>query len=321
MPGADHGAAHNTCRTGVKRVFKIITFLQLPAMRPLHMLFATSVALLWGCNFVAARFGTAFFPPFLLTAIRFTLVSLVLIPLVERPTFAQLKQIMVLSSMSTLHFSLIFVAIALGLDIASSALLGQLGVVFACIFGAVFLHDMLGMWRIGGIVIAFIGTAIVAGTPHIMEHPDAFWATVGSTLTWGIANVLIKRIQGLSSMAMLAWMGLCTVPQLVLLSLVFEPGWPVLADAPLSALLAVAYTAVCSTILAYGLWYYLLTRYNVSQVAPYSLMTPVFGIAGGQLFFTEELTAQVLLGGLVTIAGVAVIVLRRPKTIPLGEAT
>ncbi len=290
-------------------------------MRPIDIFFAILVALLWGCNFVSAKFGVAYFPPFLLTALRFTFVSLVLVPFVPRPTLAQLKQIIVLSSMSTFHFSLIFVAIFMGLDIASSALLGQMGVVFACIFGAIFLKDMLGIWRIGGIVIAFIGTAIVAGTPHIMQHTGAFYAAIGSTLTWGIANVLIKRIHGLHSMALLAWMGLCTVPMLLLLSYLFEPHWPNIMDAPLSALLAVTYTAVCSTIIAYGLWYYLLGRYNVSQVTPYSLLTPIFGIGSGQIFFTEELTSQVLLGGFVTIIGVAVIVIRRPKTIILGEAT
>ena len=290
-------------------------------MSPFDILFAILVSLLWGCNYVAAKFGMVFFPPFLLTAIRFTFVSIILIPLVERPTCVQLKQIVVLSTMSTLHFSLIFVAIYYGLDIASSSLLGQLGVVFACIFGAIFLNDRLGIWRIGGIGIAFIGTIIVAGTPNILDHMAGFYAALGSTLTWGIANVLIKRIQGLHSMSLLAWMGLCTVPMLLVLSLLFEPHWPHLADVPLSAALGVSYTAICSTIIAYGLWYYLLGKYNVSQVTPYSLLTPIFGIASGQLFFTEELTSQTLLGGLVTIIGVAVIVIRRPKTILLGEAT
>ena len=90
---------------------------------------------------------------------------------------------------------------------------------------------------------------------------------------------------------------------------------------PLSALLGVSYTVLCSTIIAYGLWYFLLSRYSVSQVAPYSLLTPIFGIAIGQVFFTEELNTQTIIGGLITIIGVAVIVLRRPKTIVLGEAT
>src|SRR4051812_14008508 len=103
-------------------------------MRPIDIVFAVLVALLWGFNFVAAKFGVAFFPPFLLTALRFTFVSLVLIPLVQRPTLHQFRQIVILSTMSTFHFSLIFAAIFHGLDIATSALLGQLGVVFACIF-------------------------------------------------------------------------------------------------------------------------------------------------------------------------------------------
>jgi len=290
-------------------------------MKPLDIFFAILVALIWGCNFVAAKFGVAFFPPFLLTALRFTFVSMILIPFVARPNWEQMKKIIVLSTMSTLHFSLIFVALYWGLDIASGALLGQLGVVFACICGAVFLNDRLGLWRIGGIVIAFIGTAIVAGAPNIMAHLPSFYAALGSNLAWGVANVLIKKIHGLHSMALLAWTGLCTVPMLLLLSLLFEPHWPHLADVPLSAALGLTFTVLCSTIIAYGLWYHLLTHHNVSQVTPYSLLTPIFGIAGGELFFKEELTSQIVLGGLVTIIGVAVIVIRRPKTILLGEAT
>lgn len=279
------------------------------------------VAVFWGGNFVAAKYGVAFLPPFLLTALRFTITSLVLVPLVPRPNAAQMKDIAILSTMSTLHFSLIFVALAWELDIASSALIGQLGVPFACILGAIFLGDRLGLWRSGGIVISFIGTGIVAGAPNILAHLDAFYAALASTFFWGIANVLIKRVQGLGSMSILAWMGLCAVPQLLLLSYLFEPHWPNLLDIPLSAALGVSYTAVFSTMVAYGLWYWLLTEYTVSQVAPFSLLTPVFGIAFGQLFFTEELTAPVMIGGIITILGVTVIVIRRPKTIPLGEAT
>jgi len=290
-------------------------------MRPLDIFSAIMVAVFWGGNFVAAKYGVAYFPPFLLTAIRFIIASLILIPLVPRPTFAQMKQIAVLSSMSTLHFSLIFVALYLGLDIASCALIGQLGVPFACILGAIFLQDRIGVWRVSGIVIAFLGTAIVAGTPHIFEHLPGFYAALASTFTWGVANVLIKRITNINSMSLLAWMGLFTVPMLLALSLVFEPNWPAFTDVPLTAVLGLGYTAIFSTLVAYGLWYYLLGKYTVSQVSPYSLLTPIFGIAFGQMFFTEELTAQVIIGGIITIVGVTVIVIRRPKTIPLGEAT
>ena len=291
-------------------------------MSPLHIFFATLVAFLWGLNFVAAKYDVAYYPPFMLTAIRFTAASIILIPLVPRPTWPQLKRIMVISTMSSLHFSLIFVALYYQLDIASSALIGQLGVPFACLLGVVFLGDKLGIWRISGIVIAFIGTVIVSGTPNIASHLPGFYAALASTMTWGIANVLVKRVSDVGSMSLLAWMGACTVPMLITLSALFEyHDWPNIFTPPLSALLGVSYTVLCSTIIAYGLWYFLLSRYSVSQVAPYSLLTPIFGIAIGQVFFTEELNTQTIIGGLITIIGVAVIVLRRPKTIVLGEAT
>ncbi|MBY0407830.1 MAG: EamA family transporter, partial [Rickettsiales bacterium] len=126
---------------------------------------------------------------------------------------------------------------------------------------------------------------------------------------------------GVGSLSLLAWMGACTVPILFLLSFVFEyDHWPAIFSPTLPAILGVGYTVLCSTILAYGLWYFLLTKYTVSQVTPYSLLTPVFGIAAGQMFFSEELTAQTVIGGILTLVGVAIITLRRPKTIPLGEA-
>lgn len=291
-------------------------------MSLLHIGFAILVALLWGCNFVAAKFGVAYYPPFLLTALRFTAASLLLIPFVARPGWPQLGRIALISVMSSLHFSLIFVALYYELDIASSALIGQLGVPFACILGALFLNDRIGPWRIAGIVIAFIGTALVAGAPAALDHLTGLYAALGSTLTWGIANVMVKRVSDVHPMSLLAWMGACTVPMLLGMSWLFEyRHWPAILTPSLSALLGLTYTVLCSTILAYGLWYFLLSRYSVSQVTPYSLLTPVFGIGAGQLFFDEDITAQVVIGGVITIIGVAVIVLRRPRTILLGEAT
>ncbi len=291
-------------------------------MRLLDIFFAVTVAVMWGGNFISAKYGVAYFPPFFITTLRFICVSAMLLPFVARPTRAQMTAIIPIAAMSTMHFSLLFVALAEGLEISSCALVGQLGVPIACILGAVFLKDRIGIWRISGIVIAFIGIAIVAGTPNIMAHPLAFYMALGSTFSWGVANVLIKRLQGINSMTLLAWISLFTIPMLVPLSLALEPGAiTLLASPPLSALLSILYTAIGSTIIAYGLWYHLLARYNVSQVTPFSLLTPVFGIGFGQLFFAEVLTFEVILGGLLTIAGVAVIVIRRPKTILLGEAT
>ncbi len=292
-------------------------------MSPLHMFYAILVAAVWGANFVAAKYGLAHFPPFFFTALRFAAASLLLLPFVDRPTSPQMRAIVPIALLSGFHFALMFVALHRQLDISTSALVGQLGVPFTCLFGAMFLGDRLGPRRIGGIVIAFIGIAVVAGTPNIAQHPAAFMLAISSAFIWAVANIFIKRLRGIPSMQLLAWMSLISVPQLLLLSYFLEPEpWlPLLTSAPLTSLLGLTYTVCASTLLAYGLWYFLLSRHPVSQVTPFSLLTPVFGIACGELFFHETLTSSVLLGGAITILGVAIIVLRQPKHALITEAT
>jgi O-acetylserine/cysteine efflux transporter len=56
-------------------------------------------------------------------------------------------------------------------------------------------------------------------------------------------------------------------------------------------------------------------RYNVNQVMPFTLLVPVFGVLSGVVFFDDRLTLPMLIGGLGTILGVAIIVVRRPRVV------
>lgn len=279
------------------------------------------VAVLWGGNFVSAKFGVAHFPPLLLTALRFTVVAALLMPFAWHRR-ARLPAILQLSFvLGVLHFSLLFAGMWKGLDIATTAIAAQLGVPFSCLFGAILWNDRLGRWRTLGMVISFMGIIVVAGTPHVAGHFTGFLLALTGALCWGAANILMKRMGQVEMVPLLGWMALFAVPQLLLLSLLFERDhMALLAAAPASALLSVLYTALFSTIAAYGIWYWLLARLPVTQVVPFNLLSPVFGIAFGQVFFAEELTLRTVAGGVITILGVAIIVLRRPRLAQMGEA-
>ena len=54
-------------------------------MRPLDLLTAVFVALVWGLNFVVIKLGLAELPPLLFSALRFTVAALPWIFLVGRP--------------------------------------------------------------------------------------------------------------------------------------------------------------------------------------------------------------------------------------------
>ena len=116
-------------------------------------------------------------------------------------------------------------------------------------------------------------------------------------------------------LGVLGWSSLFAAPQLFLLSLIFEDNhWGDFRDAGLYGWGAVAYMTVCVGLIGYGIWYSFLRLYAVNQVMPFTLVVPVFGVMGGVWILGEQVTWQMLLGSVLTVAGVAVIVLRRPAT-------
>ena len=65
------------------------------------------------------------------------------------------------------------------------------------------------------------------------------------------------------------------------------------------------------TALGYGLWYSLIGRHPLSRVAPFLLLLPVFSIIGGVTILGESLTPQIVIGGMIVVAGVAFVVIER----------
>ena len=68
-------------------------------------------------------------------------------------------------------------------------------------------------------------------------------------------------------------------------------------------LLVLVYLAFGATILGYGLWSRLLSRYPASQVAPFSLLVPVVGLTSSALLLDERLSSLQLVGALLVMFG------------------
>lgn len=290
-------------------------------MQVKHKLMAAGVAALWGGNFVAAKIALTSWPPFLLLGVRFVMVALLLAPLLRtRPR--HLPQVLLLSFLlGTLHFSLMFGAIRAGLDVSSGIIATQLGVPFSCLLGSIVFGERIGRWRSLGMLVAFIGILVIAGTPQIGNQFWQFGFSCAAAFAWAVANAVMKRMGEVSIMPLLAWISVFCIPQYVLLSLVFDDHqWTLIQSADWHVWLSLSYTAVFSTIIAYGMWYRLLGRFPVSHIAPYQMLVPVFGLAAAQLFFSEPLTMQFLAGGLLTLAGVGIIIVRQPRIAVLTKS-
>jgi O-acetylserine/cysteine efflux transporter len=72
----------------------------------------------------------------------------------------------------------------------------------------------------------------------------------------------------------------------------------------------VLFAAIGSSLIGQSGFFYLLKRYSVSSVAPLTVLSTIFGMLAGVLVNNDVLTRRMLLGGLLTLAGVLIIELR-----------
>lgn len=88
--------------------------------------------------------------------------------------------------------------------------------------------------------------------------------------------------------------------------------WAAVQHLSLKSMAAVAYIAWISTLLGFGLWTYLMSRYPVNRVAPFTLLVPVVGLTTGWVAFGEQLLPVHFAGAGLLMAGLVVNVFGGP---------
>ncbi|MDB5393838.1 MAG: multidrug transporter permease [Rhodospirillales bacterium] len=281
-------------------------------MRIRDILLALLAMALWGLNFAVAKMALAEFPPILLAALRFTLVALILLPFCRRPK--QLRPIIELAVvLGVLHFPMVFSGLAL-IDASTSAIVLQLQVPLGVIMAAVLLGEKLS-WRHGlGMLIAFAGVALIAGAPRLEANRIGLLFLLTAATAWGFSTVQLKKIGVIDAFTLNGWLGLFMAIELLTISLTVEGSpLPYISDAGWRGWFGVLYTGIISTIVAFGLWARLVARYSVGQAMPFMLTVPLFAIMGGIVLNHDKITPDIVDGGLLTIAGVGLIIVRRPR--------
>ncbi|ASG21110.1 DMT family transporter [Nitrospirillum viridazoti] len=290
-------------------------------MRPLDVLRALVVAAIWGINFSVSKFALRQFHPITAMAIRFALVALVLVPWRRLP-WAHVRPVLAYSFvLGGLHFPLVFSGL-MGCSAAAASVAIQLQVPFASLMAAVFFKDRLGWRRAVGMAAAIAGVGIIAYHPGGADDPAHLGLVVLAAAAFAFSSIQLKWMPPMDPFTLNGYMALFAVPQLVLMSAVLEDGqWAAIQTAPPAAWGSILFMALVSTILAYVLWFPLVQRYAVNQTMPFMLLVPVFGVAGGVILLGEPLSWHLAAGTLVTIAGVGVVLLRRPRLVTARTAS
>ncbi|MBK8161137.1 MAG: EamA family transporter [Rhodospirillaceae bacterium] len=115
--------------------------------------------------------------------------------------------------------------------------------------------------------------------------------------------------------------GLVAGPAMLALSFATEDGQlAAVSAAGLAGWGAMAYQVLIVTALCYGIWYAMMSRYPVSLVMPFTLLEPIFGATTAVLLLGEGWDWRMVAGALLTMAGLAIIIIRRPQVVtqPVG---
>ena len=116
-----------------------------------------------------------------------------------------------------------------------------------------------------------------------------------------------------------AWLAWGSLPILLPLSLALEDGQlESLRVAGVPGWGALLYSAVLSSLVAHTAYFALIRRYPVTSVAPVTVLTPLFSVFFSVLLLGDVLDARVIVGGLLTLTGVTVIVVRERKAAATG---
>jgi O-acetylserine/cysteine efflux transporter len=246
-------------------------------------------------------------------ALRFLVVAVLLLPFVPMPR-GRLRHILALSVvLGSLHFTLMFSAMQ-SLDAGTASVVIQLQVPFAALLAALIFKDKLGWRSLAGMVLAFAGVILIAGEPRLSGNLLYIGLVVAAALFFAVANIQMKKLGDVDANAINGWVALFATPQLFAISALLEHGQiDALRNVNWIFLATLFYQAVIMVIVSYALWYGLLRRYPVGQVVPFMLLLPILGVLTGALFLSEPITWHTVVGGLLTVAGVGVIVLRRAR--------
>ena len=284
-----------------------------------HLALILIVTLIWGFNYVAGKAGVNEMPPILFTGLRFFLLSMILLPFLKLHT-GKMRSIVIISlTMGGVHFALFYMGLAAAQDVSTVAIASQLGVPFVTIMSILFLDEEVHWKRWTGIGVSFLGVMIIGFDPTVLLYLNGLVLVILAAFVGAIAMIYMRRLNGVGIFELQAWIALLSWPVLIPLTLLMEQGQAeAMSNASWAAWGGVLYTALGASLVGHAGMYYLLQRYQVTQTAPLTLMSPVWGVFFGITILGDTLTPRIIIGGAMTLIGVAIVSSRQKQLVDTG---
>jgi drug/metabolite transporter (DMT)-like permease len=271
------------------------------------------VVLIWGVNFTVTKGAFARFPPLAFTGVRFTLASLLLIPLLRRLEGREplprpvLARLMVLGVVGNTLYQLGFIS---GLDrttASNSALILAAMPSIVALLAVALGFEPLRPRVLGGVLVATVGVVLVvaargAGFGGTTTAGDLL--TLGAVICWAGYTLGLRvlppeisplRVTMVTTVAGTPGLVLAGLPEMLGMdwSAVGWQGWA-----------ALGYATFLSLLVAYVIWNRSVQVVGPSRTVIYMCLTPLIAVVTAAVFLGERPMPLQAVGAGLIIGGV-----------------
>ena len=285
---------------------------------------------IWGSTWLFIKLGLRDLPPITFAAARFLLASSILFAIVKARGLALPRgrgDWSLLAKTGVLAFTLNYGLVFWGEQHISSGLAALFQATIPA-FGMLIAHpylpgERLDAWKMAGVLLGVAGVGVIFSNQLGSEGTRALAGSAAivfgaACVAW--ANVLVKARGARLDPAVLA-LGqmVCGLVPLACYALALE-GDPLKMRWTTLAVACLIYLTLVGTVAAFLLYYWLVRNMDVTKTMLIALVTPLAAVLLGMVTLDERLTWRVVAGGALIMSGVALVVLRRSRSVETPAA-
>lgn len=272
-----------------------------------------ATSFIWGSTWVASKIAVEKVPGLQISAIRQLMAGLVFIIFFKLkgepwPKISQLRSLLFIA-----FFLLIF---ANGLSTWSiryissglGALIGALFPLFVVIIEMIFFKTKVKLLTFAGLFLGIGGIAFVFYDSAFHHHDDdyIFGVVLGliATLSWSVGTIMVARKKiNMNPYYGMGWQMVMSAPFISAMALATGQHMPI-SLMPIEAWGGMVYLVLAGSCIAFVCFIYSMKHLPAGIASLYAYINPIVAMLIGSVILSEALTIDLLIGTLITIAGV-----------------
>ena len=274
-------------------------------------------SILWGTTWVASKVAVQHAPGLQVAGMRQLIAGSILVSwfLLKKEPLPRLAQFRWLLLMAVLMFvcsnglaTISLKYISSGLSSLIAAMYPLCVVIMEMIF---FGNKKITAFTFAGLLLGIGGIAVVLYSHAFQPQPPGYGlgilTSVISMLGWSVATLIIarKKIE-MNPYHATGWQMLLGAGMLLSLSLISGNTIP-LSAIKLETWLAIAYLVSAGSVIAFAAFIYSMKNLEPAIASLYAYLNPIVAILVGAFLVNEHLTLPIIVGTLITLAGVFIV--------------